>query len=79
MINQEKIGVRISENIQGSDVIVNAVAGTIFKYFGSCFSIFNSSTWMIDSNASKHMCVDSHALIYLSPLACPIDINMPNS
>lgn len=53
--------------------------GTMTKYFGSCNSIFNSSTRIIDSGASEHMYFDSNTFISLSPLACPININLPNS
>ncbi|KAG5616149.1 hypothetical protein H5410_015973 [Solanum commersonii] len=36
-------------NTTNPDINANAVAGTMLKYFGSCFSVFNSNTWIIDS------------------------------
>ncbi|KAG5629430.1 hypothetical protein H5410_001147 [Solanum commersonii] len=56
-----------------------AIAGTNLHYSGSCFSVFNSSTWIIDSGASEHMCFDSKFFTSLSPLLRPISITLPNS
>ena len=39
-----------------ADINANAVAGTILKYFGTCFSVFNSGTWIIDSGPQS-ICV----------------------
>ncbi|KAG5603370.1 hypothetical protein H5410_034740 [Solanum commersonii] len=63
----------------GPEINANAVAGTILKYFGTCFSAFNSGTWIIDSGASEHMCFNSESFISLSTLRIPININLPNS
>jgi len=38
----------------GHAINANAVAGTILKYIGSCFSVLNSNTWIVDSGASEH-------------------------
>lgn len=51
-----------------SEINANAIAGTIMKYSGTCFSVFNSSTWIIDSGASEHMCFDSKSFLSMSPL-----------
>lgn len=62
----------------GMEINANAVAGTIVKYLGSCFSVTNSSTWIIDSGASEHMCFDSTFFKLLSSLTPPLTINLPN-
>ncbi|XP_049382888.1 uncharacterized protein LOC125847275 [Solanum stenotomum] len=62
----------------GMKINANAVAGTIVKYLGSCFSVTNSSTWIIDSGASEHMCFDSTSFRSLSSLTPPLTINLPN-
>lgn len=76
LIKQVKIANTGSSN---SEINANAVAGTIIKYSGSCFSVFNSSKWIIDSWASEHMCFDSNTFTSLSHLDIPLDINLPNS
>lgn len=62
-----------------SQINANVVAGTITKYSDSCFSIYNSKTWIKDSGASKHMCFDSHSFLDLTPLSISVTINLPNS
>ncbi|XP_070029958.1 uncharacterized protein [Nicotiana sylvestris] len=69
----------IDAGTSNSEINVNVVAGTIIKYSGSCFLVYNSSTWIIDLGALEHMCFDSIAFISLSPLPVPLDINLPNS
>ncbi|XP_075107175.1 uncharacterized protein LOC107809516 [Nicotiana tabacum] len=76
LIKQVKVTDTGSSN---SEINANVVAGTIIKYSGSCFSVYNSSTWIIDLGASEHMCFDSSDFISLSPLPIPLDINLPNS
>uniref|UniRef100_A0A3Q7FMG7 Retrovirus-related Pol polyprotein from transposon TNT 1-94-like beta-barrel domain-containing protein n=1 Tax=Solanum lycopersicum TaxID=4081 RepID=A0A3Q7FMG7_SOLLC len=56
-----------------------AIAGTILQYTGLCFSVFNSSTWIIDSGASEHMCFDSKSFTSLIPLPTHMTITLPNS
>nr|XP_016445482.1 PREDICTED: uncharacterized protein LOC107770663 [Nicotiana tabacum] len=69
--------VKVSDSgSSNSEVNANAVAGTIVKYSGSCFSVFNSSTWIIDSGASEHMYFDSNAFISLTPLHVSLHINL---
>lgn len=63
----------------GPEINVNAVAGTILKYFRTCFSVFNFETWIIDSGAFEHMCFNSESFITLSTLRIPININLPYS
>ncbi|XP_009803508.1 uncharacterized protein [Nicotiana sylvestris] len=63
----------------GSEINANAVAGTILKYSGTCLSVFNIKTWIIDSGASEHMCFDSSSFLELSPLPIPVHISLPNS
>ncbi|XP_070049496.1 uncharacterized protein [Nicotiana tomentosiformis] len=72
--------VKVSDSgISNSEVNANAVAGTIVKYYVSCFSVFNSRTWIIDSGASEHMCFDSNAFISLTPLFVSLHINLLDS
>jgi len=42
------------------------------------FCVMNQGTWILDSGASEHMSSDSTALHDLSPLNCPIMINLPD-
>lgn len=65
--------------ILGSTVNANAVAGTYLKYSGSCFSVYNSRTWIIDSGASECICFNSKSFLFLTPLPEPINISLPNS
>ncbi|XP_060200611.1 uncharacterized protein LOC132628870 [Lycium barbarum] len=58
---------------------VNTIAGTIMKYSGMCFSVFNSSTWIIDSGATEHMCFDSNSFLTLNLLSVPLNLTLPNS
>ncbi|KAH0715242.1 hypothetical protein KY284_008147 [Solanum tuberosum] len=53
---------------RGSEINANAVAGTILKYIGSCFSVLNPHTWSIDSGAFDHMCFNPNYFMSLSPL-----------
>ncbi|XP_019240730.1 PREDICTED: uncharacterized protein LOC109220718 [Nicotiana attenuata] len=76
LIKQVKVSDSGSSN---SEVNANAVVGTIVKYSGSCFLVFNASTWIIDSGASEHMCFDSNAFISLTPLPVPLQINLTDS
>ncbi|XP_060202435.1 uncharacterized protein LOC132630853 [Lycium barbarum] len=48
MVKQFK-GLESSQANTRSEINANAVVGTITKYFGKCFLVFNSSTWIIDS------------------------------
>ncbi|XP_059295665.1 uncharacterized protein LOC132049003 [Lycium ferocissimum] len=57
----------------------NTVAGTITRYFGSCFSVYNTKSWIVDSGASEHMCFNSNSFLNLTPLPAPLNINLPNS
>jgi len=66
-------------NTTNPDINANAVAGTMLKYFGSCFSVFNSNTWIIDSGASEHMCFNPNSFRSMSPLTVPLSISLPNS
>ncbi|XP_059277659.1 uncharacterized protein LOC132031763 [Lycium ferocissimum] len=77
MFKQMKVD-EATTNIGGSEINTNAVAGTILKYLGSCFSVINSSTWIIDSGASEHMCFNSESFLSLSLLKIPLTINLPN-
>lgn len=76
LIKHVKSGETGSPNLE---INANTVAGTIIKYSGTCFSVFNSNTWIIDSGASEHMCFDSNAFVSLTPLRIPLHINLPNS
>lgn len=38
----------------------------------------NSSTWIIDSDATKHMCLDSKSFSSMSLLKYSLTINLPN-
>ncbi|XP_075095084.1 uncharacterized protein LOC107788097 [Nicotiana tabacum] len=78
--------VQLIKQVKGADsgnsetnINANAVAGTIARYSGTCLSVFNSSSWIIDSGAFEHMCFDSNAIISLAPLPVPLNINLPNS
>ncbi|XP_019223790.1 PREDICTED: uncharacterized protein LOC109205534 [Nicotiana attenuata] len=71
--------VKVSDGGNSSEINASAVAGTIHKYAGSCFSVFNTNVWIIDSGASEHMCFDSNVFISLDPLPTPLHINLPNS
>lgn len=48
----------MSKSVPNIKINANAVAGTILKYSGTCFLVFDSTTWIIDSGASEHMCFD---------------------
>ncbi|XP_060216995.1 uncharacterized protein LOC132644418 [Lycium barbarum] len=63
----------------GSGINANAIAGTILKYPGSCFSVYHSKTWIIDSGASEHMCYNSHSFSSLISLPAHMHISLPNS
>ncbi|XP_055814413.1 uncharacterized protein LOC129884063 [Solanum dulcamara] len=63
----------------GSALNANAMAGTILKYSGSCFAVYNTSTWIIDSGASEHMCFNPNSFLTLKPLSTPLNISLPNS
>jgi len=68
LIKQVKVGDAGTSN---PEINANVVAGTIIKYTGSCFSVFSFSTWIIDFGLSEHMCFDSNAFLYLTPLPTP--------
>lgn len=55
------------------------MAGTITKYSDSCFSAYNSISWIIDLGASQHMCFNSGSFLDLLPLSALVTINLPNS
>ncbi|XP_060190290.1 uncharacterized protein LOC132619384 [Lycium barbarum] len=57
----------------------NAIAGTVLKYSRSCFASLTSSTWIIDSGASEHMCYNPNSFMFLIPLLVPLNISLPNS
>ena len=65
VMKQMKLSESASKNI-GPEINVNAVAGTILKYFGIGFSVFNSETWIIDSGASEHMFFNSGVIYHFS-------------
>ncbi|KAG5601390.1 hypothetical protein H5410_032760 [Solanum commersonii] len=68
-----------SADTSGGHVInANAVVGTILKYIGSCFSVLNSNTWIVDSGASEHMCYNSSCFTFMCLLKVPLTINLPN-
>lgn len=56
----------------------NSVASTILKYIGLCFSVINSSTWVIVSGASDHMCFNSTSLTSMTPIQISLTISLPN-
>ncbi|XP_055814673.1 uncharacterized protein LOC129884391 [Solanum dulcamara] len=57
----------------------NAVAGTILKYSNSVPTNLKQDTWIIDSEASEHICFDPNSFLFLNPLPMPLNINLPNS
>ncbi|XP_075101952.1 uncharacterized protein LOC142177370 [Nicotiana tabacum] len=63
----------------GSEISVNAVAGTILKHSGICLIVFKTKTWIIDLGASEHMCFDSSSFQELCPLPIPVHIGLSNS
>lgn len=65
--------------IKGSGINSNVVVGIMLKYFGTFLSIFNSSTLIMDSGASDHMCYNSSSFVSMTVLKVPININLPNS
>ncbi|KAF3664944.1 hypothetical protein FXO37_11250 [Capsicum annuum] len=70
---------QISQSIPSVEISANAVAGTILKYSGTCFLVFNSTTWIIDLGASEHMCFDASFFPSMTPLHIPLNISLPNS
>ncbi|KAH0696502.1 hypothetical protein KY290_013873 [Solanum tuberosum] len=40
---------QMSQSMPSTEINANGVAGTILKYSGTLFSVFNSATWIIDS------------------------------
>ncbi|KAF3637033.1 hypothetical protein FXO38_23894 [Capsicum annuum] len=63
MFKQMKMEKASQESV-GSEINNNAVAGTIFKYTGSCFSILNSESWIIDSDSCFSTPVKLQALSF---------------
>lgn len=50
-------------SISGSPINDNVIAGTILKYSGSCFTVYNSNVWTINSDAFKHMSFNSKSFM----------------
>lgn len=44
----------MSQSVSNAKISANVVTGTIFKYSCTCFSLFNSTTWIVDLWASEH-------------------------
>ncbi|KAK4735030.1 hypothetical protein R3W88_009291 [Solanum pinnatisectum] len=64
VMKQMKLSESTTKNV-GPEINANVVAGIILKHFGTCFSVFNSETWIIDSRTSEHMCFNSESFISL--------------
>jgi len=80
LVQQVKKDMHINQaSSSGSTINANAIAGTILKYSGSCFTVYNSNVWIIDSGASEHMCFNSKSFMSLTPLPIPLNISLPNS
>ncbi|XP_019257893.1 PREDICTED: uncharacterized protein LOC109236131 [Nicotiana attenuata] len=62
-----------------SGINANAISGSILKYSRSMFTSLKSDTWIIDSGALEHMCVDPNSFLFLIPLSVPLNISLPNS
>ena len=69
----------MSKSTSTAEISANAIAGTILKYSGTCFSVFKSTNWIIDSGASEHMCFDASSFSSITPLQFPLNISLPNS
>ncbi|XP_019244402.1 PREDICTED: uncharacterized protein LOC109224269 [Nicotiana attenuata] len=55
----------------GNNINANAVAGTIARCSGTCLSIFNTNTWIIDAGASQHMfCLQLHSILFFTFSHC---------
>ena len=67
------------QSVPSTKINANGVAGTILKYSGTCFSVLNSTNWIIDSGASEDTCFDSSSFSFMKPLPVPINISLPNS
>lgn len=64
---------------KGPKISVNAVVGTMLKYFETCLLVFNSGTWITDSGFSEHICYNPSFLTSMTTLKIPHNINLPNS
>ncbi|XP_060179038.1 uncharacterized protein LOC132609186 [Lycium barbarum] len=71
----------MTQEVTPSDTHANVVhcASNIFNNPLSYFSFINSSSWIIDSEASEHMSFHPRFFTTLSPLLSRVFINLPNS
>ncbi|XP_060211841.1 uncharacterized protein LOC132639411 [Lycium barbarum] len=71
---QAKTNAGITEEVQEDFAMQNEPAT-----HGSCLSIHDSKTWIIDSGASEHMCFDSSSFSSLIAFPVSVKISLPNS
>ncbi|KAH0680309.1 hypothetical protein KY289_021612 [Solanum tuberosum] len=50
----------------------NASNGITYSHAFTCLATLNSSSWIIDSGASEHMCFNPKVFMFLTPLPSPI-------
>jgi len=79
LVKQVARDLKIKQNNTAIGFNASAISGTVQKYSASCLTVFNSSTWIIDSGASEHMCFDSQFFTSLTSLPVPLHITLPNS
>ncbi|OIT38108.1 hypothetical protein A4A49_64426, partial [Nicotiana attenuata] len=67
LLNQIQVG-------KPAEVNANSAAGIFLTNSVSCYSLANSnsSSWIIDSGASEHMCFNSESFQFLFPLSTPL-------
>ncbi|XP_019252834.1 PREDICTED: uncharacterized protein LOC109231642 [Nicotiana attenuata] len=74
LLNQIQVG-------KPAEVNANSAAGIFLTNSVSCYSLANSnsSSRIIDSGASEHMCFNSESFQFLFPLSTPLLVKIPNS
>ncbi|XP_070046990.1 uncharacterized protein [Nicotiana tomentosiformis] len=74
LLNQIQVG-------KPAKVNANSATGIFLTNSVSCYSLANSnsSSWIIDSGASEHMCFSYESFQSLLPLPTPLLVKLPNS